>query len=292
MAQDGLSPYKPPEAQKVRIDIQHIALVAGEGHLPLIVAQDAITKGMTVTALCLHPANRYALERLTGRKAYPISPGLLQHNINLATRLGVTDLVFAGKVNKWLLLKNPALDTLALHYLRQLWPRNDDALMLKLIDLLHDHGMTVWPQAMFLDSLRLGPGLLSQHSPSMQQQQDVQFGMRLAGQMGALDIGQTVVVQDGMVLAIEAIEGTDQCLLRSGQWSKKGSGAVVVKRAKPNQDERFDMPTVGLRTLKYMKKAGLTMLATHAGHTLYLDADAMTMFANRHGLILQSVTID
>jgi UDP-2,3-diacylglucosamine hydrolase len=273
-------------------EIDHLLLVAGEGDLPCVVAKDAVSRGIQTTAFCLHPGNKRTLETITGQKAHSITPGLMQQNLDLAHQLGVTDLVFAGKVNKWLLLKNPRLDALAVNSLRQLWPRNDDAVMVKLIELIANHGLTVWPQSLFLSALRLKAGQLSRLAPSDTQWQDIHFGFELAKQMGRLDVGQTVVVQHGMALAIEAIEGTDQCLLRAGKWSRKGTGAVVVKVAKPEQDERFDMPTVGLRTLKRMKQAGLSVLATEALQTLYLEIAPMQRFADRHGLVLVSVAAD
>jgi UDP-2,3-diacylglucosamine hydrolase len=270
--------------------LTQLCLIAGEGHLPCHVAADAVAKGIAVTAFCLQNGNRAELERITGQKTYAIKPGLLQYNIDLAARLGLANIVFAGKVNKWLLLKNPQLDKLALTSLRKLWPRNDDNIMLALIQLLSDLGLTIWPQAMFLGRLMIGPNQLGPHAPTAAHWDDVAFGFNLARHMGALDVGQTVVVQNGMALAIEAIEGTDQCLLRAGKQTKKRAGAVVVKVAKPNQDPRFDIPTVGVRTLKTMHKAGLSVLATQAHQTLYLDADAMAQYAAQHGLVIVSTT--
>jgi UDP-2,3-diacylglucosamine hydrolase len=269
--------------------INHLGLVAGEGHLPLAIATDAMARGIPVTALCLQGQNVHALAQATGRKAWRITPGLLAQNIALARQLGLTHLVFAGKVNKWVLFRNPRLDAMAVNALKQLWPLNDDGIMVHLLDLLAQHGFTVWPQAMFLSPLMIGPGQLTGKPLTTAQWQDVDYGFTLAKHSGAMDIGQTVVVQNGMALAIEAIEGTDQCLLRAGKWGKKRAGAVVVKVAKPAQDDRFDLPTVGVRTLKRMKQAGLSILATEAYRTLYLDQAAMVQYAQSNGIVVVSV---
>jgi UDP-2,3-diacylglucosamine hydrolase len=276
-----LTPIQPEQ-------IDHLCLVAGEGELPLAIVADALQRGIPVTAFCLQGSNQQALAKATGQKAWRITPGALRQNMALAQQLGLRHLVFAGKVNKWLLFRNPRLDAMALQALQQLWPLNDDGIMLKLLGLLEQHGFTVWPQALFLRQLMIGPMQLAGPPLTPLQQQDITYGFKLAKHVGAMDIGQTVVVQNGMALAIEAIEGTDQCLLRAGKWGKKRAGAVVVKVAKPAQDNRFDLPTVGVRTLKRMKQAGLTTLATEAYQTLYLDAPAMARYAQANGLTLVS----
>jgi UDP-2,3-diacylglucosamine hydrolase len=148
-------------------------------------------------------------------------------------------------------------------------------------------GMHILPQADFLRDLFLPDCLLSRRAPSEQELRDVRYGFEIAKEMGRLDIGQTIVAHSGMILAVEAIEGTDECLKRAGQVSGK-KGGVVVKVAKPNQDQRFDIPTVGLRTLHSMHRAGLHMLVTEADQTLYLEPEAMTAYANRHDMIILS----
>jgi UDP-2,3-diacylglucosamine hydrolase len=269
-------------------DLPRLCLAAGEGHLPLMVAEDARRKGWHVVAFCLQESNRKQLAAVTGQPTYRIHPGMMAQNIALAKSLGLGQVVFAGKVNKWVLLRQPRLDAMALSYLRQLWPRNDDGVMHKIIECLADEGMQILPQAQFLGALRLPTQCLTHQTPTAAHWQDIAYGYTLAKQMGAMDVGQTVVVQHGMALAIEAIEGTDRCLIRAGQLGQARAGAIVVKVAKPGQDQRFDLPTVGLRTLRVMHKAGLSVLATEANETLYLEAPAMADYANRHGLVVVS----
>ena len=127
------------------------------------------------------------------------------------------------------------------------------------------------------------PGQIAGRPPSAAQQTDIEFGWDIAKQMGRLDIGQSVCVKDRAVLAVEAIEGTDACILRAGELCKKG-GFTVVKVAKPQQDMRFDVPTVGVRTLRTMVAAGATMLAIEGGRTILLDDDEFRRYAAEHKL--------
>lgn len=265
-----------------------LGLIAGEGSLPLHVAQNACKRGITVVPFMIGRETG-PLRELCGQTGHRISPGLLRHTIDLLVAEGITHLVFAGKVNKWILLRNPRLDDLAAEAIKTLVRLNDDAVMLWLVDLLEQRGMRVLPQSDFLESLFVPEQILTTRTPSEDEWRDAHYGFEIAREMGRLDIGQSIVAHAGMILAVEAIEGTDECLRRAGKLSGK-RGGVVVKVAKPEQDQRFDIPTVGLRTLKTMQRAGLHMLATEANRTLYLDAPDMIAYANRHKMILVSMT--
>ena len=180
------------------------------------------------------------------------------------------------------------MDRRALSALTSQLRRNDDAMMLRIIDELSQAGITVLPQTAFLQSCFVPSGVLSQRQPDPQDWQDIATGFTLAKTLGQVDVGQTAVVRQGMALALEAIEGTDACLKRAGKLSNR-RGGVVVKVAKPDQDERFDVPAVGLRTLKTMRKVGLHCLATEANATFYLEQTEMIQYANEHDLTLVSV---
>jgi UDP-2,3-diacylglucosamine hydrolase len=263
-----------------------LGLIAGEGLLPVYVAKTAKQLGYRVEAFPIYRSNRHALaphcEGVT-----PISPGLIDRNIALWRSRGATHLVFAGKVNKWLLFTNLQLDARGLDWLRRATLKNDDNIMRFIITEFEAEGFTILPQTQFLESLFEPDGVLTQSHPTQLNWDDIALGYQLAKEMGRLDIGQTVVIKDTMVLAVEAIEGTDECLKRAGKLAR-GKGGVVVKVAKPEQDQRFDVPTVGVRTLKTMRAHGLQVLATEANSTLFLDRDAMIAYANTHGLCLVS----
>jgi DUF1009 family protein len=265
-----------------------VGLIAGEGHLPLRVAENAVQQGVQVIPLCLSWGNRDGLKKITGKTPLAIAPGLWEKTFGLLTQHHIQHVVFAGKVNKWILFRDPRLDRRALSALASQLRRNDDALMLRIIDELAQVGMTVLPQTAFLQDCFVPPVVLSQRQPDPQDWEDIRAGFELAKTLGQVDVGQTVVMRQGMALALEAIEGTDACLLRAGKLANR-RGGVVVKVAKPNQDERFDVPSVGLRTLKTMRRAGLHCLATEANATFYLEQADMVTYANRYGLSLVSV---
>src|SRR5262249_41598254 len=161
--------------------------------------------------------------------------------------------------------------------------RKDDTLLGTLADAFAAHGITFHPATDFAPELLVQPGQIAGRSPSGSQQNDIEFGWDIAKQMGRLDIGQSVCVKDRAVLAVEAIEGTDACIHRAGQLCPQG-GFTVVKVAKPQQDMRFDVPTVGVRTLRTMVAAGAHVLAIESGRTILLDDDEFRAYAADHKL--------
>lgn len=279
---------KIESANKMQLaKVSRIALVAGEGELPLHVAQNARIQGIEVVPFMVGKENN-RLRDLCKNRGHRIVPGLVRRTLDLMLQEKISHIVFAGKVNKWVLLKDPRLDDVAMDAIRRFSRLNDDAVMLWIIEQLEQRGMHILPQADFLRDLFLPVRQLSSRGPSEPELRDIRYGFEIAKEMGRLDIGQTIVVHSGMILAVEAIEGTDECLKRAGQVSGR-KGGVVVKVAKPNQDQRFDIPTVGMRTLKSMRQAGLHLLVTEANQTLYLEPEAMAAFADKHGMVIVSV---
>ena len=272
------------------IEISKIGLIAGEGQLPVYVAENAIKKGIQVVPFSVARNNRKTLKNLCDGLIHCFDePGLLDKNLATLRSEGIENLVFAGKVDKWILLRNPRLDKRAIDALAEVSKLSDDGLMLYLINGLKEEGFRVLSQTDFLQNLLLPSQNLSKTEPSQQQWQSIAYGFEMAKEMGRLDVGQTIVVKDRMIIAVEAIEGTDKCLERAGKLIK-GGGGVVVKVAKPDQDQRFDVPTVGVRTLKTMKKAGLNCLVTEADETLFLEPELMTQYADKHGMCIVSLS--
>ena len=159
----------------------------------------------------------------------------------------------------------------------------DDTLLGALADAFAAEGIEFHPATDFAPELLVKQGQIAGRPPSAAQQKDIEFGWDIAKQMGGLDIGQSVCIKDRAVIAVEAIEGTDACILRAGELCKKG-GFTVVKVAKPQQDMRFDVPTVGVRTLRTMLAAGARVLAIEGGRTILLDDDEFRQFAAYHRL--------
>lgn len=259
-----------------------LGLFAGEGELPVKVAQNALEKGLELYVYALDTGNLATFKRYVSpqRIRFIRRPGLLNQNFSLLREDGIRQAVFAGKVNKWILLRSPMLDNRALQLWKEQRHFNDDSIMLTLIRELDKEGITVTRQTDFMQDLFLQPGVYTQRPPTDQEYKDIEYGFSLAKEMGRLDVGQTVVVSNGMVLAVETIEGTDQAILRAKRWAGK-KGGVVAKVEKPNQDLRFDVPTVGPRTLKAMKRSGLKVLALEAGKTIVLEFETLIQLANR-----------
>lgn len=269
--------------------VKRIALVSGEGQLPLHVARDARQRGIEVVPFMatVSTGDARKLRDICKHKGHKIVPGLVRRTFELFVQEGISHVVFAGKVNKWILLRDPRIDDIAVEAIRRMARLNDDAVMLWIVEQLQERGLQVLAQSCFLQRFLLPESLLTERAPTEQDMRDVHYGFEIAKEMGRLDIGQTIVVRSGMILAVEAIEGTDECLKRAGKLSGK-KGGVVVKVAKPEQDQRFDIPTVGLRTLKVMRRAGLHMLMTEANRTLYIEPEEMRRFADRHNMIILS----
>lgn len=278
---------KMEAANKIELSkVTRIGLIAGEGQLPVHVARNARIQGIDVVPFMVGKDSA-KLRDACRHKGYRIVAGLVGRTLDLLLQEKISHIVFAGKVDKWVLLKDPRIDGIAVEALKQLARNNDDSIMLWIVEQLALRGIRVLPQADFLQDLFLSEQVLSRRSPSENQIRDARYGFEIAKEMGRLDIGQTIVAHSGMILAVEAIEGTDECLKRAGKLSGR-KGGVVVKVAKPDQDQRFDIPTVGLRTLKTMYKAGLDMLVTEARQTFYLEPEEMVAFANRHNMIIWS----
>jgi hypothetical protein len=159
----------------------------------------------------------------------------------------------------------------------------DDTLLGALTDAFAADGITFQPATDFAPELLVPPGQIAGRPPTAGQQADIEFGWSIAKLMGGLDIGQSICVKDRSVLAVEAVEGTDACILRAGDLCKKG-GFTVVKVAKPQQDMRFDVPTIGVRTLRTMLAAGANALAVEGNRTILLDDDEFRLFAAQHNI--------
>ena len=265
---------------------QKQCLIAGDGLLPVKMAQYAKENGMDVIAISLSADNCNQLKKYCS-KVYSVCPGeLLKIKAILETE-ELKQITFLGKVHKKLLLKRPKFDAKALELFKAAVKFNDDEVMLLIVNELDKIGVTVLDQTIFIKNMMIPAGVLGKSKPTPAQMEDVNYGYGLAKEMGKLDIGQSVVVKNKMIMAVEAIEGTDKCIIRGAKLSKKG--ASVVKVAKPSQDKRFDIPTVGLRTLQTMKKYKATLLAVEANETIIVDQDEVIKFADKHNIVIMAV---
>ena len=261
-------------------------LIAGDGLLPVKMAQGAKENGFEVIAISLSSDNCKELQKYCS-KVVSLGFGQVETMEKLLKEEEIKQLTFLGKVSKTMLLKRPKLEPKALEYLKEAFKLNDDAIMLRIVEELNSIGVDVLDQTIFIKDLMVQKGVLTKNTPTQEELYDIEYGFKTAKEMGKLDIGQSVVMKNRMIMAVEAIEGTDKCIKRGAKLAHKG--AVVVKVAKPNQDKRFDIPTVGIRTLKTMRRYGAKVLALEAGETIIVNQKEMIDYANKHNISIIAV---
>lgn len=268
-----------------------IGLVAGWGSLPVRIAQNAQKAGIPIICLGIRGmADRAALEPFC-RKFYWVRLAQLHRPVRLLKREGVRQWTMAGKVHKveifkrfrWLTLM-PDFRMIRFWYRRRM-NNADDTITLGIIEEYAREGLECVPQIQICPELLVKPGCLTKRAPTERELADIEYGWHLAKEMGRLDIGQSVAVRDRAVMAVEAIEGTDACIRRAGQLCRTG-GFVVVKVAKPQQDMRFDIPTVGPSTIRTIKEAGGKVLAIEADKTILLDEEETIQTADQNGICI------
>jgi UDP-2,3-diacylglucosamine hydrolase len=253
--------------------MKKLGLIAGMGELPMAIANEAKEQGYTVFALALEPLAEKSLASHVDEIKW-INVGKLGKLIDSLKQYGIREAVMAGKVSKTLLYKSKITpDLRAVKLLFSLKNRKDDSILLAIAKELADEGIGLLDITLFSTGLLMPEGVLTKSKPSNDERRDIEFGWKIAKEMGRLDIGQTVVVKNRAVMAVEAIEGTDEAIKRGGKLA--GEGAVVVKVSKPNQDMRFDVPAVGLQTLSAMLEVNARVLCVEAKKSLILNKDKL-----------------
>ncbi len=261
-----------------------IGLLAGVGRLPVEFARAASGMGFTVIAVGVVPGVDPELAG-AAKKYHAVSVGELDRIIAILKEEGVGEVTMLGKVTKELMFTGAVrLDERARKLFAGLADNRDDTIMLAFVRELASEGIGVLDQTELIRALLPAPGLIARRAPTAEEDADMEFGMRMAKEIGALDIGQTVVVKNRAVLAVEAIEGTDACIRRGGQLG--GGGAIVAKVAKPGQDVRFDVPTVGPDTIRAMIESEAVALVIEAGKTLLVDRDKVVALADENNIAI------
>lgn len=273
-----------------------VGLLAGKGRFPIAFARAARKQGISVYCLGIQGlASEELGELCDGFVTLPIAR--MGKAIRMFRQARIRRAVMAGKVEKTVLfqkfrwLRNiPDWRTLHMFY-RYARDRKDDTLLLAVIREFGRDNIAFDSALDFCPELLVNHGFLTRRKPSPSQWKDIRFGWELAKEMGRLDVGQTVVVNDSAVMAIEAIEGTDKCIQRAGELCRRG-GFTVVKVAKPEQDMRFDVPTVGVQTIQTMREAGGRVLAIEAGKTILLDEGEVLSLANKLGIAIVALNAE
>ncbi len=263
-----------------------IGLIAGNGDFPIAFARAAKEKGMQVIAVAHEGETLPELARWVDG-IFWVKVGQLGRLISIFKEQGVKDVLMAGGIKKTRLFGGGMPDLRALAMLAKMIHKKDDSILRAVAKELESEGITVRESTLYLDSILAPRGVLTKRKPSKDEQQDIEYGWQLAKEIGRLDIGQTVVVKGQAVLAVEAIEGTDEAIRRGGLLG--GRGAVVVKVCKPQQDLRFDLPAIGCRTITTMAEVKASCLAVEAGKTIIIDRESVVRDAERAGISIVAV---
>ena len=273
----------------LEVIMETIGLLAGIGTLPVEFIEAVKSQGYRVVCIAVTPGIEPKLAEIAD-VYYDISAFKLDKVIKTLVKEEVKEVTMIGKVTKeWLYKSHTLPDLRALKLLNKLRKMNfkDDTITLAIVEELAKDGIAVLDQTKYLKPLMPGPQVFTKKKPTEEEMADVIFGFETAKAIGAIDLGQTVVVKGQAVMAVEAIEGTDACIKRGGALAR--GGAVVVKTAKPQQDNRFDMPAVGLTTLRSMEESGCKVLAIEAYHTLFAEKEKVLAEANKKGIVILAV---
>ena len=266
--------------------MQKIGLIAGNGDFPIEFAKAAKQKGLSVIAVAHEGETLPELSQWADAVVW-IKVGQLGRLIKAFQDHGVRDVLMAGGIKKTRLFSGGLPDLRGAAVLARMLAKKDDSILRAVADELESEGITVRESTLYLDNLLAPAGVLTKRKPSKDEWKDISFGWQMAKEIGKLDIGQTVVVKDQAVLAVEAIEGTDEAIRRGGRLCREG--AVVVKVCKPNQDLRFDLPATGLQTIASMKEVKASCLAIEAGKTIIIQRESVISEANRAGIAIAAL---
>ncbi len=283
-----------PSASQRQAEAPVIGLLAGNGRFPIHFARVARARGFAVSCVGIKYEAEEELRDLCATFDV-VGVAKLGKMIRTFRRRGATQIVMAGKVTKnvmytpWRMVQLcPDLRTIQWWHRRTRADNRDDSLLLSIIDEFGRDGMTFGSALDYCPELLVKEGLLTRGAPTPAERQDIEFGWVMAKEMGRLDVGQSVAIKEKATLAIEAIEGTDLCIERAGQLCRAG-GWTLVKVAKPQQDMRFDVPTVGLVTIENLRKAGARVLAIEADKTIVIDQAEVIERADRYGISIIAV---
>jgi DUF1009 family protein len=265
-----------------------IGIIAGMGELPVIIAKDARERGYKVITVALETLASLEMDSVSDEIRW-VNPGKFGELIDILKKHQIKEAIMAGKVPKSLLFKSKITpDLRAVKLLFSIKDKSDDAILNAITKELAGEGIEIIDTTKFSPHLLTPVGCLTRKKPDEEQWKDIEFGWKIAREIGKLDIGQTVVIKGKAVMAIEAIEGTDEAILRGGKWA--GDGAVVVKVSKPQQDMRMDVPAVGPDTLKSMENVNAKVLALEAHRSMIVDRETVIRVAESAGIVIVGIS--
>jgi DUF1009 family protein len=259
-------------------------LIAGNGKFPFLVLEAARSQGIEMVVAAIKEETFPEIERHAGTVHW-MSLGQLGKLIKTFKAEGVSRAIMAGQVRHKQIFSSIVPDLKMIQLLASLATKNTDSLIGAVAKLLEDEGIQLLDSTSFLRPLLPEPGVLTSRTPTAEEAKDLDYGRRIARELGRLDLGQTVVISDSACVALEAMEGTDAVIERAAGLVN-GSPLRVVKLAKPNQDLRFDVPVVGIPTVRLLKRVNATAMAIEAGKTLMIDRADLLNEANAAGICI------
>ena len=261
-------------------------LIAGNGRFPFLVLEGARSQGIEMAVIAIREEAAPELER-AAKHLHWVSLGELSRTIELLREEGVTRAVMAGQVKLNKIFSSIKPDWRLAKLLLTLPLKNTDSLIGAVARVLESEGIELVDSTAFLKPLVPAPGVLTRRAPDAEEAADIAYGRHIARQIAGLDLGQTVVVRDRACVAVEAMEGTDETIVRAARITG-GARLVVVKVSKPGQDMRFDVPVVGLPTIEVMKRSNATALAIDAERTLLFDRERLIEMADAGGIAIEA----
>jgi DUF1009 family protein len=275
---------------------QKLGLIAGNGSFPLLLLDAARAQGAEVVVAAIKEETSPLIEHRGAAAVHWLSLGELGKLIDTFKREGIQTAVMAGQVKHKQIFSSIRPDWRLAKVLFSLGTRNTDSLIGAVAKILEDEGIHLISSTSFLEPLLAKPGVLSQRKPTEAEMRNIEYGRAVARHLAQYDIGQTVVIAEAACVAVEAMEGTDATILRAGEIMRSAGteGSVlsraltVVKVAKPNQDMRFDVPVIGLKTIATMQTAGASCLAVDAERCLLLEGDKIIAAADEAGIAVVS----
>jgi DUF1009 family protein len=267
--------------------VKKLGLIAGNGKFPLLFAEEAKREGYSVVAVAHRGETDETIERVADQVTW-VYVGQLGHIIKAFHTAGVTEAVMAGGIHKITIFGNFRPDLRGARFLAKIKSREDDIILRGIADELAEEGIQILESTLCLPQIISSQGVLTKRLPLASEWDDIKLGFRTAKEVGRLGIGQTVVVRNQVVLAVEAVEGTDAAIRRGGALAK--AGCVVVKVSKPQQDMRFDVPAVGVDTIENIHTVNGTVLAVEACRTLLLEKEILLARADDYGISVVGFT--
>jgi len=280
-------------------ETKKLGLIAGNGSFPLLLLDAARAQGAQVVVAAIKEETSPLIESRGAAAVHWLSLGELGKLIDTFKREGVSTAVMAGQVKHKQIFSAISPDWRLAKLLFSLGTRNTDSLIGAVAKVLEDEGIHLISSTSYLEPLLAKPGVLTRRPPSQAEKKNVEYGRQVARHLAQYDIGQTVVIAESACVAVEAMEGTDATILRAGEIMKSAAqegesvlscALTVVKVAKPNQDMRFDVPVIGVKTIETMAAAGATCLAVDAGQCLFLDGGKIVEAADQAGIAIEAAT--